>query len=293
MSNHQKNMDDEEDETITRPKNAGARSFTTAVSERLRKDKIENSKCCCWLGVAFGMALIIAGSVLVPFGLRDEKEALALDPEADFFLLDEPCSIDSHVYVESNQKRCCEKSGDSTKCRDCGCEDVYYYVFDAMQLVDEEGYDYIGSGYQSDFFTVDRLFTKSCDNSSPKLPPWEQGEQVQCWRPSQPGVALPRQYQCGNEDCIKIFDPQQDKDEAHANAVRMRYGGLVTFVVAFICIFCIAAPSYWKLRKARREQKEANKWNESSLEHQLETGYPNVQQTNPTENIGGPITYYK
>jgi len=256
MSNHQKDDDEENQKLPNITQDATTSSYlNTLKEERKRKDEIRGERCRCWFCFLIGTAFLTAGSVFVPMGLRDEKKALALDPEEDFYLLDQPCSIESVVHVESEQKRCSRELASGTKSYyDCGCKDVYYYTFDAVQLLGEEEYDYLGYGYRSDSLTVNRGVS-TCKGSARKLPPWEQGEQVQCWRPSQPGVAPPTQYQCANTDCIKVLDPRQDRDEAQWVARAMWCGGILSLALSSVCLFCFAIPRCWKSMKMKKEQE--------------------------------------
>jgi len=112
----------------------------------------------------------------------------------------------------------CERGNNEGVQYPCGCDDFYFYIIHAPQLAEIDSF-YEGTGdnynYNSLEVGIDREGGDTCDNGSDiALPEWEAGDEVECWRPSSPSEGVRNVYRCGNDECIKIFDPQDDIDQA-------------------------------------------------------------------------------
>ena len=116
------------------------------------------------------------------------------------------------TFIKTNQKRC-------DKGKKCGCQDVYFYTFEATQLAEEDDFYAGRSGYIFDSreHWIDRE-AQDCDKSTRMDPLFDAGDVTECWRPAVPDEDLPKQYRCGNSDCIKVLDPQLDVDRAQGIA---------------------------------------------------------------------------
>lgn len=82
----------------------------------------------------------------------------------------------------------------------------------------------------------------TCDDCSPMRNGSERvGESVHCWHTTVPVSDLPSGYHCGNEDCYKIEDPEDNLMGAITiNSFRF-YGGMISCFVSCIygcCICC-------------------------------------------------------
>jgi hypothetical protein len=126
----------------------------------------------------------------------------------------------------------------------CGCEEVYFYLISAPQLVNVSDF-YIGTGdnYVYVYQSIESVFNKNqndCNDNTGSFaaPTFSIGEQYQCWRPSNPGDELPGAYKCGNDECIKVFDPQNDADAAEVNAKAMWISGavLLGLILPMCCV---------------------------------------------------------
>ncbi len=186
-------------------------------------------------------AFLGIGSALVPIGVQKQKEANQLDPQTEFTLVEDPgCNITEVVFVKSNQEWCEKKINGRNQQVKCGCEDMYVYNFAAPQLVNVSSF-YIDTGdnyvYQSieDFINGQR---DDCNSGSRALPRYSLGEQTECWRPSEPGGEIPGSYRCGNEECIKLFDPVYDAEAADIQAKELWIFGtvLLSLTIPACCV---------------------------------------------------------
>ena len=113
---------------------------------------------------------------------------------------------------------------------------------------------YEGTGdnynYNSREVSIDREGVDSCDQGNVAFPEWDAGDEVECWRPSSPSKGISKVYRCGNDECIKAFDPQDDIDRAVTIAKTFWITGaalLGTSGILILIAFIVKAKSYSKL----------------------------------------------
>jgi len=182
-----------------------------------------------WVLLAAGIALLTAGGILLPVGLLKQKEANDLDPGLDFTQISPDCNITEAVFVSSETRYCDRKQGSSNVRYECGCDDIYFYIISAPQLADINDF-YIGRGDDYKFDSMQQTIDRgndSCSYGTLSPPQWDAGEETACWMPSYPGEEIAKLYRCGNDECIKVFDPQNDADKANGIAMAFWISGAV------------------------------------------------------------------
>lgn len=192
---------------------------------------------------ACALVVIAIGSILLPLGINQQKQVGSLDADSDFSVIEPDCNITEVIYEGYNQRRCSRKQGDSTVRYDCGCDDSYSYVISAPQLASIDEFYEGKETFKSIKETIDRR-KKSCLNSSPAKSTFSVGNQTECWRPSSPTSEVHSYYRCGNEECIKMFSPQDDVDKANADATGLWVSGIIFLglCVPFLVLSCVFYP---------------------------------------------------
>jgi len=140
--------------------------------------------------------------------------AFALDPLEDFVRITSSCRINEVVFVETKQKLCTTKIGGEEEDVECGCEDTYFFTFNAPELSNATDMDSVNISnldyfYRSRNDVVDRG-VENCLQGQRVEPRWSEGSLTECWMPRAPDKNLTASYNCGNEECIKIFSPILD-----------------------------------------------------------------------------------
>ena len=141
------------------------------------------------------------------------------------------------------EQKWCETKDSYTN---CGCEDVYIYHLSLPQqhiegtgILLELGIESEMHVYQSIEHAIERGVRSCKDSDGPVDPYFHVSKETQCWRPRPPPKSeseesesesesgsstltskskystqskVPDAYNCGNDSCIKVFDPQNDAD---------------------------------------------------------------------------------
>ena len=240
------------------------------INPDLEKDVQEQAnddypKVCCtskitmWTMIVFGLVLAGIGAALTPIGLNKQKELDGLNPSKDFSLIDPNCTISDAIFLRSDQRTCKSDNGgvsggyrrraygtsDQETTYPCGCTDIYFYIISAPQLADiDQFYAEKGGDYQYDSLEspIDREGVNDCSEGSVSPPKWTIGEENKCWRPSNPEQGVSDLYRCGNDECIKVFDPEFDVDAAGTGGKGLWITGAVLLSVAlpfFIAAFVV------------------------------------------------------
>ena len=151
-----------------------------------------------------------------------------------------------------------QKTGDKGK--KTGCEDVYQYWFTALNLQDEDpAYQNITNDTFVSFDKHQKRDTNDCSRSTRVDPLLEVNDEVDCWRPSQPGTDLNKWYRCGNEECIKVFPPADDVDRAR-NIVGSQYlGGTIALSVSSGMLVIGSVITWWLRKKYYPETIASNR----------------------------------
>jgi hypothetical protein len=194
-----------------------------------------------WIAFPFlgFISLFGSGTTLLLISRSQQKAAAKLDAIADFQGIDGPdCIILEKVYVGAENKKCLA----GTKC--CGCEDIWYYNFEAPALSQSPSYlfrdEYV---FQSSEERVERYYyTDDCcsEYDSIHQREWRVGTLTKCWQPrvaAREGLA--KAYSCGNTDCIKIFDPQYVVDLARETAMTHHTGTTLLITSVPVCLLLL------------------------------------------------------
>ena len=223
-------------------------------------------RCCrCFTIVLVLMSLTLA-SISLSSAIQKQWIANGLDPAKQFVAVEPNCIIVEVVHiVNGRQKRRRETN--------IGCEDVYIYHFSlpqqhiegtstststrsiVLELVTESELHL----YQSIEHAIERG-VRSCEDSDGPLDPYfHVGQETQCWRPRPPESEsesesetgsstltseskystqskVPAAYSCGNEACLKVFDPQNDADVVYRDTKDLwTRVGIFYGAMAFMC----------------------------------------------------------
>jgi len=187
--------------------------------------------CCLAIVTLIGFSAITTGIVLLIEGDNYGDTAEDLNPRADFSKLPESCIIEDviHSYRE-------EEDGYGHH-----CYDDYSYVF-----------SYQGGRYRSRGNAALR-YDGVCHGSQRRSPVFVVGEEVPCWKPNISPV--PAQYNCGNDMCYKIFDPENEVEIAKDTGDAMEAAGLSSLLSGILCC-CCCAPAVWYAGKNRGHASE-------------------------------------
>jgi hypothetical protein len=166
-----------------------------------------------------------------------QTELGLLDPAKDFSVA-EPCIIVNVTWLYANQTR---KKVSNSLYGTVACTDHFIYNFALLdEFLNDQNHSEI---YQSDVFAVNRT-EESCDGFSEiAKTPYSLGAEVDCWIPTSEDLEKSF-YNCGNEDCIKVLDPQGALDSYYEIATSLVAWvlpvGIVAVLVGLLC--CCYAP---------------------------------------------------
>jgi hypothetical protein len=221
----------------------------TRTSDEMKEEPPNKVKCCgtsqsascvrgsMWMTALSIVVLVAIGSILVPLGLQNREKANHMEPTVDFTAIEPGCNVTEAVHVKFIQKWCEVRKGSAS--HKCGCDDRFFYLFSAPQLASINDF-YLGTGdnyvYQSIEYDSNRGDSVYDCIAGRKQPLFEAGDVVPCWRPSEPGSEIKEGYRCGNDECIKIIDPKDDKNAITGKAQAMWIGSVATFGLAVVMV---------------------------------------------------------
>ena len=179
----------------------------------------------------FATIVAVGGGVVFKLGTDKLAEAQALEPENEFISLGKVC------YVKEEQK--------SEEYYPPDGENSEYYI---------DRYVYVFTVNGSNTTYNSREWEYKRDHNEKTEGPFEDavftGEAYQCWKPLKDRASLPELYQCGNDECYKIYNPASEASDIEDTAkVMILVGkimlgvGLGLFVInGGICVcLCFAA----------------------------------------------------
>lgn len=105
---------------------------------------------------------------------------------------------------------------------------------------------YDGELYTSKTNSRRRESDGTCADTTQLSPTFEAGSTVTCWQAVV--EPIPSEYECGNAQCFKVFDPATDAESAAATALGMQIGGGVLLTIGLSLGGC----AYYALRKAKQ-----------------------------------------
>ena len=199
--------------------------------------------------VPFGLCTIGA-AVFLPVGAKQKADAAAMNPAEDFAVSGTQCQVTAAKLGE----RQTWSSGGGTQ---SNTQSDKYKCYDWQQ------YDFTHDGAAYTSMRLEKLRSSGktgyCSRdkrrqeySKEQTPAEFKGDQkykgpypegVTCWEPT--STPVNSRYKCGNEKCIKIFDPADDKGALAKDADNFVYAGIACAAVAAVFGLC---GSVWHFR---------------------------------------------
>lgn len=188
----------------------------------------------CWhtlLGISiFFLLMWIAGAVLLSFGVAFEHEARKFNPRTDFTPMGK-CTVISVKHV-----------ADQRQDNNPYCVDVYTYSFRAAAGSDTN----LTSGAD------EKQHNKGthCESSPQIAASFAVHQETACWQPAanESVLKLGSFYKCGNADCIKILDPNDEFETKKARARLFLVLG-VAFLVVGLTMWCVLGCMILRMKK--------------------------------------------
>ena len=194
----------------------------------------KKSKCVLFLTGCTNVLIIvffIVASICMYYAIQKQLIVNGVDPMKQFNVIDSNCIIVEVNHIVNGRQKRCETKNSSTV-RNCGCEDIYLYLFSLplqrIESTDASKFEIESETnvYQSIEHVIERG-ARSCQNSDGPVDPYfDVGQETRCWRPSlsesetETQPKLPDAYKCGNDLCLKVLDPQNDADVVHRDQTR-------------------------------------------------------------------------
>jgi len=184
--------------------------------------------CCC-----VACSILISGMILIPAGNAAKESASLLDVDNDFTYLGQSCQI----RIVGHETDTTKEGSDGNQ--HVLCWDLYTYSFSK----EGETITYLSK--------AERVFRSKSPGEDERSacfgdeaePTFTVGQLAKCWEPKV--LPVPEEYQCGNEACVKVFDPADDIADALAAAQGMIGGGIACFVVGCLCCYiCVGGGSF-------------------------------------------------
>lgn len=171
-----------------------------------------------------------------------------------------------------------------------GCEDSYEYYFTAEGLanVNSAYGDYDASYEFVSFEKVQRRDNNNCDRSDRLAPLMEEGDIVDCWRPSVPGFLPSKWYRCGTDECIKVFSPYDDVKRAQNIAASRYIGGAIATGVCAPLLLIGTWLLFWLKKKYYPSSNNGNMGMAASAPYDLSGGGAYATGTTPQTQYATP-----
>ena len=191
------------------------------------------------------------------YAIQKQLIVNGVDPMKQFNVIESNCIIVEVVHIVNGRQKRCRTNSESERLKNCGCEDVYIYQFllpqqhiEGTSIVDVESEIHV---YQSIEHAIERGVRSCKDSDVPVDPYFHVGQETQCWRPRPPKSEsgsstsspesdystkskLPDAYNCGNESCLQVFDPQNDVNVVYRDAkYAWIFMGIWCGAMAFMC----------------------------------------------------------
>mmetsp|Transcript_79131 Transcript_79131/g.144329 ORF Transcript_79131/g.144329 Transcript_79131/m.144329 type:complete len:261 (+) Transcript_79131:74-856(+) len=177
---------------------------------------VEVDKVCRFLVCLLVLLYACAAAFGLGFGISKSIEIDKLVLEKDFELSPSVCNITELSHDQSVQ---CNEDG---RCR---CKEKLDYKFT------HEGQEYQAKRYEKN--CEKRITESDCDCFWDSH--WTIGEVVDCWMPK---VEQPSEhYECGNDACIKIFNPKKEIEEKSGLNSLCIFG--IVFGALTVCTCCL------------------------------------------------------
>jgi len=188
------------------------------------------------------IATLVLGMILISSGFGAEKLANQMNPDEDFAVITPECEI-VHVFISSRTKYC--EMGKNNR-RACGCDREYSYLIYAPQLavlndyyITNKGENYSGTDYNYKSQTKKEKLegVDSCEEATAFNFYMREGQRTECWHPRNPGEPVHKNYKCGNPECVKIYSPYDETNDAKKGAQALLLVGVLLCCGSFYCGF--------------------------------------------------------
>ena len=207
---------------------------------------IENARFIC------PCVLTIVALFTIPIGISMIADAGLADVATQFTALGKVCNVSSirHWTKTVTSTRFAGSGTSQKKYFSHSCWDYYIYDIDAPTLN--------GTNFTSRSEGLQRTISESCAKTTkePAAGSFALGQIYDCWVPS-PGYSranLPAGYKCGNEVCVKLFNPEKEIENVYAGANGLLLTGGICLAVAFLfCSYSAASQRKMKPAGQRRD----------------------------------------
>ena len=248
---------------VTREGIEAINRFNRASRRRYKSAKC--LRCTMYFAIALVLVFFTLASISLSSAIQKQLVANSLDPAKQFSAIESSnCIIVEVVHIVNGRQKQCRTNSESERLKNCGCEDVYIYHFiltgtqQYTSIVEVEIESEIINVYQSIEHAIERGVRSCKDSDVPVDPYFHVGQETQCWRPrpskseSESGSStstsspesdystkqskLPEAYNCGNDSCLKVFDPQNDVNVVYRDAKDLWMSvGIWCGAMAFMC----------------------------------------------------------
>eukprot|EP00930_Biecheleria_cincta_P006279 TRINITY_DN107268_c0_g1_i1.p1 TRINITY_DN107268_c0_g1~~TRINITY_DN107268_c0_g1_i1.p1 ORF type:complete len:211 (+),score=27.96 TRINITY_DN107268_c0_g1_i1:73-705(+) len=184
--------------------------------------------------VTLGLAGLICYFVFSSAASAWKEQLHGVDPDVDFRLINDECTITSIKHEENLVKK--YHPGQSPAVT-WTCYDVYVYHGEVQ-----------GNAFTAAPEVIPRC-SVSCALRSQKPSSYAEQQRVDCWSPAKRPVDT-NTYDCGDETCIQIFSPDAQVAEKMYNIKVLKIGANIGLIVFVVCLVATA----WIVRRVLRDQ---------------------------------------
>ena len=220
--------------------------YNRASRQNCHYNRAKRLRCFIRFTVSLVIVFFTFASISLSSAIQKQRIANSLDPVKQFYAIESSnCIIVEvvHIVNRRQKRRRKDSRGCITSYTNIGCEDVYIYHLSLPQqhiegtgILLELGIESEIHVYQSIEHAIERGVRSCKDSDGPVDPYFHVSKETQCWRPRPPPKSesesesesgsstltskskystqskVPDAYNCGNDSCLKVFDPQNDAD---------------------------------------------------------------------------------
>lgn len=194
--------------------------------------------------------LTVVALFTIPIGISMIADAGLADVATQFVALGPVCNV-SYVRHWTKTVTSTRFAGSDTakkKYFNYACWDFYIYTIDVPSLN--------GTNYTSRSEGVQRTISESCAKTTKNeaVGSFELGTIYDCWVPTAEYSKsnLPAGYKCGNDACVKLFNPTIEIEKVYAGANGLLLTGGICVAIAFL--ICSYSAALQRRLKAGQQQ---------------------------------------
>ncbi|GMH88112.1 hypothetical protein TrVE_jg13232 [Triparma verrucosa] len=227
---------------------AGGGFASNSMRNLTLRTKEARSRPCCIpaCSICCALFILLVGLCLKVTGDEHLTLALELSPETEFQYLGAMCQMS--LKVDSRDAQVCTQYRSSNNDRSChaeeccesyetGCKDFSMWYFTWRESFPKKYY-----ATQEEHIRPGPVV--SCSSASDYDPAnyyslYTNSSAVECWKPADPSHGkddMPWQYNCPNDECMKIVNPADEADGAEAEARGLIIAGNI--VLGIGCVGC-------------------------------------------------------